>query len=189
MKEDTSTDLSVMMLKDVIDMESHPPAFSCLKSTLHLRKYFKDFHVLTVEHGTDLFLKFWRERIEEKRKYGRDLVVLIEQVWQSTIQHCESVLLSLHNGTMKTTVIEELFREKDDICIQQEITKLFHGFNKCRQKSDNDSWIEKVVKRIVIHRSLQQYSETAKHFLLLKECLNLTGEFREVKLLSDQVNF
>ena len=187
MKEDTSTDLTGKMLKDVIDIESHPPEFSCLQSTLHLRKYLEIFYVLTVEHRSDLFLKFWQETIEKKR-HGRHLVALIEEVWQSTVLQCEFFLSSLRNGTMKTTVVEERFRGKGDVSIQEEITELFHGLNKCIKRNDSDSWIEKVVKRILIHRSLQQYSETAKSFLLLKECLNLTGVFREVELLSNEVS-
>ena len=143
--------------------------------------------MLSVEHSSDLFMKFWQERIEKKTQ-RRELAVLVEQVWLSTFEHCDKVISSLQRETMKTTEVEELFKEKkEDTHIQQEITQLYHGFNKCRKRNGNDLWIERVVKRILIHRSLQKYSEAAKSFLHLATCLNLTGEFREVKLLSDQV--
>ena len=189
LKKDADTDLNLMKLNDVIDTDRHPPAFRCLISTMYLREYIEDFYTLTVEHCSDLFLMFWKEEIATKRRRFRELASVVKQTWQSTFEHCDKFISSLRTENMEITEIEKMFGEKEEGHIRQEITKLFHGFNKCKKRKESDSWIERVVKRIIILRSLQQYSEAAMSVLELKDCLGLTREFREVKSLSIEVTF
>ena len=192
LKEDAATNLDPLELQKVINIDKpdYPPELLCLTATQPLKQYFEDFYTLTTEHSSDLFLSFWKGKLLEKTQAKRTaLVVLMKHVWISTFEHCEAVLSNLQKQLTKTDEIEDYFGGKNMDDIHQEITKLFQGFNKCKNKTESDSWIKKTVERINIHKFLQQYSETAASMLKLKECLGLTGEFRNLNSLADKVMY
>ena len=141
-----------------------------------------------------LFDWIWNETISEIDSDDSLLVEdIVSRIWDPTIQKCTELLTILANRTITLAIVDHYFQlySPNKEAAQEDIMNLFHKLRRCVPSIDISEVGEEQIRGsvTVIHQywSLCIYAHAARVCLDLKEALQLTGNFEDVKVLASQV--
>lgn len=121
----------------------------------------------------------------------KPLSEFVKKVWENTFLHCKTLIKQLQDLSVRYPEVDKYFDHLNMEQVQSNLEDFCDGMCECDESSvasKNSSWIQDTVEHIKRHRLIKQYAETAQVFLSLKQCLHLSGDFGDIKSLSDQVN-
>lgn len=142
-------------------------------------------------HGNSLFDRVWHETISEiDSEDSLSVEDIISRIWDPTIHKCTELMTTLANRTITLGVVDQYFQINKEAA-QEDIVNLFHRLRMCVPSLEISDVDEEQIKGSinVIHQywSLCIYAHAARVCLDLKEALQLTGNFEDVKVLASQV--
>ena len=134
----------------------------------------------------DLFIQLWEEKMAECGTIS--IPIVAQQVWPKAYLHAQQLMEALHGRTLKLADVDRyLSKYKTPDELRQVLMNLNNQLKTCTGNSNDGKWIANVVETIVQYWSLKEYENSAKTFLLVKEKLKLTGNFKQVEALASQV--
>eukprot|EP00731_Ephydatia_muelleri_P024237 Em0016g508a len=158
--------------------------FHCLKSASPLHDMLGKFFVL---NQNDLFIQLWEEKMAECGTIS--IPIVAQQVWPKAYSHAQQLMEALHGRTLKLADVDRyLSKYKTRVELGQILENLNNQLSICMSNSNDGKWIANVVETIVQYWSLKEHEKAAKTFLLVKEQLKLTGNFKQVEALAAQVS-
>ena len=134
----------------------------------------------------DLFVQLWGETITE---FGTiSIPIVAQQIWPKAYSHAQQLMEALHGRTLKLADVDRYLSKYKT---SDELSLLLRNLNNQLSISmgiPNDGrWIANVVETILQYWSLKEHEKAAKIFLLVKEKLKLSGNFKQVEALASQV--
>jgi len=146
---------------------------------------------MTQKHSSDLFVTQWREAMDMafQGSAGASLTLadILPKVWLPAFHNCKSLLMKLHDHSMKLGQIDRCFKQHEHD-LEMQLMNLFTGVNACLGVTKSGAWIAGVVRRIQDYWHLCNYRKAANAFLELKKALNLQkGDFSDVETLATKV--
>lgn len=154
--------------------------------TRNLLEHARQMRILHEIHPTTQFELLWKEKVNEAGCQA-SLQCFVEEVWKCVHHQCKEFITSFKIKSVELSKVEETFKDYQADQIEKELHSLYTGLCECERIRPNASWVREVVEAIQHFRRLEQYAEAAKAFLGLKKYLQLTGDFNEVKNISDGV--
>ena len=157
--------------------------YHCLKSASPLHDILDKFTLLS---QNDLFIQLWGEKMVECGTIS--IPIVAQQVWPKAYSHAQQLMGALHERTLKLADVDHfLSKYKTPVELGQVLANLNSHLSTCTGISNDGKWIANVVETIVQYWSLKEHEKAAKTFLLVKEKLKLTGDFKQVEALASQV--
>ena len=164
----------------------------CFNSAKPLEPYLEQFIKFSLTYQSDLFNKFWQEKLSEIGQEGGCLTFqqVIDFVWTPVFGTCERLLVDLQSWKIKLLEVDMLFqnRYREQKLLSRDLKNLYSAVSECQEKKENDSgWIKSVIDRIWQYWELCNYHEAAQAFINIKDTLGLTGDFSLVEKVAKQV--
>ena len=157
--------------------------FNRFKSATPLREMLPRFALFSTN---DLFCQLWREEIAAQKSIS--FAVVSEQIWPIAYSRIQELMDSLHKRTIKLSTVDGyLAGFKSEADLDRILRELYTALNGSLECEGDDKWIPAVVENIAQYRTLKRYEKAAETFLSLKDKMNLTGDFKEVKTLARKV--
>ena len=157
--------------------------FNRFKSAIPLSEMLPKFALLFPNY---LFCQLWREEIAAQKSIS--VAVVSEQIWPNAYSRIQELMDSLHKRTIKLSTVDGYLAVYESEADLDRIMRELHtALNGCLECEGDDKWIPAVVKNIAQYRTLKRYEKVAETFLSLKDKMNLTGDFKEVKTLAHKV--
>ena len=154
------------------------------------------FSLLARASGNEIFINTWKKHLnvalQSTLTSTRSLTQedVCTMVWMPTVEFCQCFVTELKNKTMLLSRIEEIFGGDCEVAdIETYSVSLVKALSSCfpEQVSPNTNWIKPVCKQIEhFHLSLK-CTKCAKAILQVQSHLELTGDFRLIKDLANQV--
>ena len=154
---------------------------------------YKHFYLLSKKHSSDIFNRFWHEKVSQVAKVKKPLTFeqVVDVVWKPVFDRCIKLLEDLKSGILTLSDVDSLFKESyssDQDRLIQDLHNLHMGINTCnKQFSDDSDWIQSVVCHIGQYWNLCNYHEAARAFIKIRSMLQLTGDFALVETVANQV--
>ena len=168
-------------------------SFPYLPAAIPLVPMLKQFFLLKQKHPSTVFKQIWSESLKTASSRGTvlNLADIVSQVWEPTFQLCQVLLESLMDQSVQLISIDNYFYQysHDRELLSETVTVFYRGMIACaeRKESVHLKWIESVVNSMQQYWSLSSYSDVAITLLLLKDELQLTGDFTGVEHLAAKV--
>lgn len=170
------------------------PVFLSLQSALPLDGITTNFNIMRTSQS-DLFQSILGKYMKNaaasvKRKEREKLTIedIKTVIWDPTFTECVSLLNSLSDKSILLVNVDFYFKS-----IQQnmewQLRILNAGIDKCdsSQTPSHTKWIDDAVQHIKDYWSLLTLSKAARVVITLKNKLGLTGDFKAIETLADQV--
>ena len=108
-------------------------------------------------------------------------------IWDKTFGECTHLLDTLHDRSIQLTEVDHYFMSIQDM--KWELQSLIFGVQKCINPSRPCSlhWIDDVIQHIRHYWTSLTLSKAAAVVIILKTKLCLTGDFRAIETLANQV--
>lgn len=160
-----------------------------------LEPCYEHFYLLSTKYSSDLFNRFWLEKVSQVSKEKKPLTFqqVVDVVWIPVFNRCMKLLDDLKSRKLILSDVDGLFKENYSSDINQDrliqdLCNLYVGINTCNKQSSNDSyWIQSVVCHIVQYWNLCSYHEVARAFIKIRDMLQLKGDFALVETVANQV--
>ncbi len=169
--------------------------FMSLKSALPLDEIMVKFDIMKSTQSS-LFTEIWQRHMKNaaasvKRKERVELTIkdIKTVIWEPAFSECKHLLDSLRDRSIKLREVDYYFKS-----IQQDMSwqlkSVYNGVNKCINPNFTQSslWIDDVVQHMQEYWSLLTLSKAASVVITLKEKLCLTGDFKAIETLVNQVS-
>lgn len=169
--------------------------FFSLLSAVPLDDITEMFAVMMSVQST-LFQDIWRKHMKNaaasvKQKKRAELTIedIRIVIWDKTFQECNYLLDSLHDRSIKLFEVDSYFKSIQQQELVWQLKRLNAGVVKCVRldESHNLLWIDGVVKHIHDYWSLLELSKAARVVIQLKTKLCLTGDFKAIDTLANEV--
>lgn len=165
-----------------------------LDETSPLESMLNGYIALAQTHTSDTFDRVWQDKIKELPAGGTlSLADIRTKLWDPVIEKCTELLTTLQQCTITLSVVDEYFydhRHSKEALVTS-LVNLFHGLSTYQAKFEKKEMkiqkIEEGVDLMQQYWSLCNYATAAKICLELKERLELTGDFKMVEILAQQV--
>ena len=153
---------------------------------------YKHFYEVSKKYPSDLFNRFWLEKVSQVVKEDNPLTFqqVVDNVWKPVFDRCLKLLDDLKSGKLALSDVDSLFKENyssDQDHLKKDLYNLHVVINTCNESSDNSDWIQSVTDRIGQHWNLCNYHEAAEAFIKIRDMLHLTGDFTLVETVTSQV--
>lgn len=192
LKEDSEKIIDDLILSDAVTAVKDAVTPCCFKTCAsELRPAVEHLYIMTWKCRSELFQRIWKMQIQQfssdKRKSPSEFV---NKVWEVTFIHCKALIKRLQELSIDISEVDNYFNHLNRIQVQTNLEHFSYGICECDGSSaaSMNTWIKVTVEHIERYRQVKQYAETAEVFLALKECLHLSGDFGDIKSLSNQVN-
>ncbi len=188
LKEDAEKDFSTTRIADAIQCRYQQTdkhdliGFTAV--TKELLGFALEVRLLHETHPSNYFNKVWKEAYEKRRIHAATLVDFVRELWRDVLGQCEKFIKRYQTGAVQLSEVEETFGKYNKGQIKRELCTLHKGLFECRRVTESTTWVQEVVKTIQHCRELKQYADTASAVIELRDCLNLTGDFKEVQNIS-----
>ena len=164
----------------------------CFSSAKPLEPYLEQFIRFSVTYPSDLFNKFWQDKLSEIGQTRVSLIFqqVIDFVWTPVLGTCERLLVDLQSWKIKLFEVDRLFQNRycDQKLLSRDLKNLYRAVSECQEKKVNDfKWIKGVIDRIWQYWELCNYHEAAQAFINIRDALGLTGDFGLVERVAKQV--
>ena len=162
----------------------------CFQSAGTLNSFAENFYVLTQTYVSDLFHQAWTSAMDTAVKASTLTIADIHtNVWQPAFIHCQTMLVQLHDQSMKLVDVDKFFKHYRSKQLESQLMTLFTGVNACRdlKGETNGTFIKRAVHRMNEYWDRCKYRDAANMFLELRSVLDLKGDFRNVESLSTEV--
>ena len=188
LKRNLNSDLSEKPISSICYEKNGQIFVSLFESAAPLFTILDKFTILSLNHRSNTFQKFWNEQIEQC--HGNELQIgdVVQCIWKPVFKRCCEHLESLKDRSIKLSIVDELLDQYSEENLQAEVNTLHRGICECNRSTSDSSWITYCVQTMQQYRLLCQHASTAKAFLSLKDALTLTGDFRIITQLAAQVN-
>lgn len=154
-----------------------------------------NFYVISYTHSSDLFNRFWQERLTEVGKDDRTIkfTQVNEYLWEPVFDQCVTLLDDLRSGQLKLPAVDALFKDNyssDREKLHVDLNKLHSAVSICRGKpSSKIRWIKTAVNQMGQYWDLCNYQEAALAFLKIRDTLDLSGDFSLVESVAKNVRY
>ena len=160
----------------------------CFPAARSLDSCLDDFYLISYKHSSEMFHKFWQEKLAEFPVLNFKDVS--NGVWKKALNSCTKLMSDLKSGNMVLADIDHHFRDvylhrRDKL--QQDLINLHCGLNSIKLINESSSWITDIVVRIGQYWDLCGYREAAEAFLKIRNTLKLTGDFAIVERVASEV--
>jgi len=145
-----------------------------------------------------LFDHVWQQQVDSFKKTDAanpnniSYSVVFDQVWIPTISCCKSLLSKLHNKSVTVTTIEELSQIEN---FADNLSSLCTVMLKCYPDDVNvpppQQWVPQLMVHISKFREISnnpKCTEATTVILRVKNSLSLTGDFKIIECLADNVS-
>ncbi len=167
------------------------PVFLSLQTALPLDNIIVNFdNIINAQSG--LFQDIWGKHMKNSAKKNERGKLTIEDIkvaiWDPTFMECVSLLNSLCDRSILLVDVDSYFKSiKQDM--KWELRRLNAGICKCdSSQTSSNTWIDDIVQLINEYWSLLTLSKAASVVITLKNKLCLTGDFKAIETLADQVH-
>lgn len=164
----------------------------CFQAAKPLDAYLNDFYIISYTSSSDLFNRFWRQKLTEIHQIHHSISFnnVHGLVWKPVFQSCVELLDKLRSGNMKLSDVDCHFKGTygDRLSdLSRDLKSLDEAVSSITHSSSSISWIPKVVQRIKQYWALCGYREAAEAFIKIRDTLKLTGDFSLVEKVAQQV--
>ena len=165
----------------------------CFQAAGCLQSFVDHYFILTHKYNSTTFNSIWSSTMTCARRSNRDMTVsdVGPRVWEPTFAQCRQILEELNSASITLASVDknfEQYRMQTDN-LKHEIYILSKGVSECLQVPSKSAWISNIVNWIQQYWSLCDHREAANSFLRLRDALNLTGDFKDVERISEEVIF
>ena len=165
----------------------------CFQAARCLQSFVEHYFILAHKYNSTIFNSIWSSTMKCARRSNPDMTIsdVGPRVWEPTFAQCQQLLEELNSASITLASVDKKFKQyrmhpNSLIC---EIDNLSKGVSECLQVPSNSSWIPIIVDWILQYWSLCDHREAANSFLRLRDALNLTGDFKDVEKISEEVIF
>ena len=160
--------------------------FSCFGSAGELNKFAENFYRIHERFHSSIFMSIWKR---QANRSGFTISGVYSLVWQPAFQECCVLLEHLHTHTIELALVDKHLKKYRGHQLTLEIQNLFDAVNLINNEKSNTnpSWIEGTVKKIEEYWKLCTYQEAANSVLVLKQTLDLQGDFKKVEVIAEEV--
>lgn len=169
--------------------------FLSLQSAMPLESIRKNFSSI-VSGNSGLFQVIWQKHMKNaalsvRRKEKTKLAIpdIVTAIWEPTFLECTTLLDTLYYRSIKLVEVDHYFKSMQQN-MKWELETLCTGIHLCVQSHEQNNlrWIDGVVQHIEDYWSLLTLSKAAGVVMELKNKLNLSGDFKAIETLANQVS-
>ena len=167
---------------------------TCFSFAEPLKPYLEPFNLMSRTYSSDLFNRFWQDKLTElcRTKSLLSFLDIAELVWKPVFIQCQKLLNDLQSWKLMLCEVDHFFKKRyrERNAFFRDLMNLSQAVNKCQRIVKNDSgWINDVIDRIWQYWELCNYHEAAQAFINIRDTLGLTGDFSFVERVATQVMF
>lgn len=164
--------------------------FSCFQSAAPLEDIKIQFDVMFQQYPTEIYCRIWEAHMEKASKSELCIEDIKTQIWNPAFRECVTLLNSIREQTIELNQVDHYFKILDQQKIKRELVQLHSGIMQCRtgkkEKFDHE-WIDEAVNLMERYWSLHTLAGAAKIVMTLRDDYSLTGDFRLIETLAQQV--
>lgn len=166
--------------------------FNCFRSAAPLEEIKIKFDVMFQQYPTEIFGRIWDAHTRKALKSEIRIEDIKTQIWNPAYEECLNLLESVHDKTIELNRVDHYFKSlRDQRKREKELTQLHLAVTQCvsgrRTKPSQVSWVSKAVSIMEKYWSLHSLADAANIVMTLKDEFSLTGDFKLIKRLSEQV--
>lgn len=185
-------------IKDLCEIKQNEAqiviVFNSFLSALPLESIRRPFDVMFRVHSTTLFLEIWEKHMKsaasKKRKEGVELTLedIPTVIWEPAFRECNCLVDSLRKKTIKLSEVDHYFKTLIDRKLQ--LQRFCSGIRVSigSENKTNFEWIDDAVRHMEDYWSLLNLSKAARVVVELKEKLALSGDFKAIEILANEVS-
>ena len=139
------------------------------------------FHKLFLDFKNNITSKIWIQICSPRI---RNLTVLISTKWPLFTARLVSLVTSVKELKISCN---EGCRLLSTGLARKDLKTLVQGLNLCKLGNffDVDDWVEKVINKVLVFKSLKNVSEDAQILIAIKRKMELTGDFSVVEEIAE----
>ena len=161
--------------------------FSCFGSAGELNKFAKSFYSIHERFPSNIFMSIWKYYLNQANRPGLTISGVHSSVWQPAFQECCVLLEHLRTHTIELALVDKHLKYRGHQ-LTHEIHYLFNAVNAISGSNGNPFWIKGTVKKLEDYWKLCTYQNAANSILVLKQTMDLQGDFKIVETLAQEVH-
>ena len=188
LKRDLEREYDDQKIRDLCVEESGKVEMKCFTAARPLDDFAPHFSIMMTTKRSNLFIRLLERRLRQVINSSTDLTIasISTLVWKPTFEHCQVLIDSLINLTIKLADVDKHFGDFKGQ-IETQVANLASGMWECLQSAPNQGKLQYALDRVRKYWKLCEYRDGADVFLELKEVLNLHGDFKGVEKFSTEV--
>lgn len=163
-----------------------------LQSASSILETAQKFDIMHRVHSTDLFNNIWKDHLFTIRNSYFVIEDIKSKIWEPTFSKCSNLLNSVCDKSIKLTDIDHYMKPLDENRAMQ-LKRLHSGICECvedsRTVNSSPQLIDEAVHLMEEYLSFKDLAQAAKTVIMLKEILNLTGDFTLIEKIATKVSF
>ena len=160
--------------------------FSCFGSACELNDFAKSFYIIHERFPSNIFKSIWKHYLCQV--LGVSISGMHSSVWQPAFQWCCVLLDHLRARTIELALVDKHLKKYRGHQLTHEIQNLFDAVNAISNSNGDPFWIKGTVKKLEDYWKLCTYQNAANSILVLKQTMDLQGDFKIVETLAQEVH-
>lgn len=179
-----------MPINELCKLSDGEIVFTSLQSAFPLDDIREQFNIMFSIYSTTLFQDIWEKHMKNAKRSERTELTLEDiktVIWQPAIRECIRLLNSLEDRSIKLVDVDHFFKSLKDR--KRQLQRLSLGVSKCSsgKMTKEFDWINDAIRHMEDYWSLLDLSQAASIVIKLKMKLDLSGDFRAIEILANEV--
>ena len=188
LKRDLHKDFSETKIIDLCECEGETLRIKCFEAASPLNDFAEHFLSMMTKRS-NLFIRPLETKMKHVLRSNAELTIasIHYLIWKPTFDHCQHLLKSLTDQTIKLADVDKHFREFDDQ-LETQVSNLAAGIGECVKMPPNHLRTQLALRRVRNYWKLCEYRDGADVFLDLRDVLKLqNADFEDVERFSSEV--